>query len=82
MWNVLNITVVSQLQELFVTVLFGFSTKSVHVGFVMDKVAFGEVLLESFSSPRSVSFYCCYIFTHISSRGWTRAHQRPTSTET
>jgi hypothetical protein len=39
--------------------------QSTQLGFVMDKVALGQVFLsESFGLPVSVSFHHCSIFTH------------------
>jgi hypothetical protein len=41
------------------------------VGFVADKVALGQVFLEPFGFPLSVSFHRCSIFIHVSPGGWT-----------
>jgi hypothetical protein len=49
----------------------GLAPRSVHVGFVVDKMALGQVFSESFGFPPSVSFHRCSIFTHISSGWWT-----------
>jgi hypothetical protein len=43
----------------------------VSVGFVMDKVTLGQVLLGVLWFFLSVSFHCCSIFTRVSSQGWT-----------
>jgi hypothetical protein len=45
--------------------------RSVDVGFVVDKVALGQISLRIFRFPLSISFHRCSIFTHISSGGWT-----------
>jgi hypothetical protein len=50
-------------------------------GFVVDKVAMGQVFLSLSVSPSVVSFYHCSIFTHYLAAGY-RAHWRPSSTET
>jgi hypothetical protein len=39
----------------------GFDPLSVHVGFVVDKVALGQVFPESFGFPLSISFHRCSI---------------------
>jgi hypothetical protein len=39
----------------------GFDPGSVHVGFVVDKVALGQVFSEHFSFPLSVSFHRCSV---------------------
>jgi hypothetical protein len=39
----------------------GFDPGSVHVGFVVDKVALGQVLPQYFGFPLSVSFHRCSI---------------------
>jgi hypothetical protein len=39
----------------------GFNPGSVHVGFVVDKVALGQVFPEFFSFPLSISFHRCSI---------------------
>jgi hypothetical protein len=36
----------------------GFAPESVHVGFVVDKVALGQVILRVFGFPMSISFHC------------------------
>jgi hypothetical protein len=40
----------------------GFDPGSVHVRFVVDKVALGQVFLRVVGLPLSVSFHWCYIF--------------------
>jgi hypothetical protein len=42
--------------------------KSVHVEFVVDKMALGQISLQV-----SVSFHHCSIFTHLTSGGWTKS---------
>jgi hypothetical protein len=49
----------------------GFAPRAVHVGFVVYKVALGQVFPESFGFILSISFHRCSIFTHVSSGGWT-----------
>jgi hypothetical protein len=39
----------------------GFDPGSVHVGFVVDKVAMGHVFSEYFDFPQSLSFHRCSI---------------------
>jgi hypothetical protein len=47
--------------------------RAVHVGFMVDKVALGQVFFsESFGFPLSVLFHRYSIFTNISFGGWTR----------
>jgi hypothetical protein len=46
-------------------------SRSVHVGFVVDELALGQVFVEVLWFLMSVSFHCCSIFTHISSGCWT-----------
>jgi hypothetical protein len=42
----------------------------VHVKFVVDKVALGQVFLRALLFPLSLSLHRCSIFTHVSSGGW------------
>jgi hypothetical protein len=39
----------------------GFDPRSVHVGFVVDKVALGQVFPEYFSFPMPIPFHKCSI---------------------
>jgi Mn2+/Fe2+ NRAMP family transporter len=41
------------------------------VGFVVDKVALGQIFLGVLHFSLSVSFHHCSIFTYVSSFGWT-----------
>jgi len=43
-----------------------FSPRPVHVGFVVDKVAMGQIFYEYFSFPLSVSFHQCSILIYLS----------------
>jgi hypothetical protein len=45
-----------------------FMPRSAHVGFVVDRVASGQVLPKFFGFPLSESFYCM-LHIHILSRG-------------
>jgi hypothetical protein len=49
----------------------GVSPKAVYMWFVVDKVAVGQFSSEVFGYPLSISFHSCYVFTCVSSEGWT-----------
>jgi hypothetical protein len=46
--------------------------RSVHAGFVLDKVTLGQVSLWALQVSLSISFHHCSIFTHVSCEGWTK----------
>jgi hypothetical protein len=45
--------------------------RSVHVGFVVDKVSLGQVSVRVLRFPLSVALHRCSILTHVSSGRWT-----------
>jgi hypothetical protein len=49
----------------------GFTPRAVRMGFVVKKVALGQVFFELFCFPPWISFHCCSAFTYVSSGGWT-----------
>jgi hypothetical protein len=56
----------------------GFNPRSVHVGFVVDKMALGQVFLLSTSvSPRQFAFYQILHSSHLPSGANTVGHFRP-----
>jgi hypothetical protein len=48
-----------------------FTPRAVHVGFVVEIVALGQVFPKPFGFSLSVSLHLCSIFTHVSAGGWT-----------
>ena len=59
------IVIVSDLILVFKSLRPGFDTTSVHVEFVVDKVALGQVSLPALQFPLSVSFHQCSILIHL-----------------
>jgi hypothetical protein len=57
-----------------------FSPRSVHVVFVVDRVALEQIFLRVLRFS-SVLFHRCSVFTHASSGGWVRGRLRPGSHE-
>lgn len=54
-----------------------FTPMAVHVGSIENKVALGQVCLESFCFSLSKSFYHCSIFTHVFPGVWVMGHYQP-----
>lgn len=49
-----------------------FASRSVQVGFIVEKVTLNQVFSESFGFPLSILFQSCSIFIHVSCTGRTK----------